>query len=53
MLFRSPDVLLSIVDQRTSGEPFDDIEKVLPFAEADGIIQDYHRLAGMARPQKS
>ena len=46
-----PDVLMTIVDQRTSGKPFDDIEKVLPFAEADGIIKDYHRLAGNVRPQ--
>lgn len=45
-----PDVLLRIVDERTDGRPFDDIEKVLPFAEADGIVKEYHRLAGMARP---
>jgi 5-methylphenazine-1-carboxylate 1-monooxygenase len=48
-----PDILMTIVDQRTNGEPFDDIENVLPFAEADGIIKDYHRLAGMARPQNA
>jgi 5-methylphenazine-1-carboxylate 1-monooxygenase len=48
-----PDILMTIVDQRTNGEPFDDIEKVLPFAEADGIIKDYHRLAGMARPRNA
>jgi 2-polyprenyl-6-methoxyphenol hydroxylase-like FAD-dependent oxidoreductase len=48
-----PDILMTIVDQRTNGEPFDDIENVLPFAEADGIIKDYHRLAGMARPRNS
>jgi 5-methylphenazine-1-carboxylate 1-monooxygenase len=45
-----PDVLMTIVDQRTNGKPFDDIEKVLPFAEADAIIKDYHRLAGNVRP---
>jgi 5-methylphenazine-1-carboxylate 1-monooxygenase len=48
-----PDVLTTIVDQRTNGKPFDDIEKVLPFAEADNIIKDYHRLAGMPRPPNS
>lgn len=48
-----PDILMTLVDQRTAGEPFDDIEKVLPFAEADGIIKEYHRLAGMARPQNA
>jgi 5-methylphenazine-1-carboxylate 1-monooxygenase len=48
-----PDILMTIVDQRTNGEPFDDIENVLPFAEADGIVKDYHRLAGMARPQNA
>lgn len=46
-----PDILMTIVDERTGGEPFDDIEEVLPFAEADGIIKEYHRLAGMARPR--
>lgn len=45
-----PDVLGSIVDERTAGQRFDDVEKVLPFAEADKIIKDYHRLAGMERP---
>jgi hypothetical protein len=45
-----PDVLMTIVDQRTNGKPFDDIEKVLPFAEADAIVRDYHRLAGNVRP---
>jgi len=45
-----PDVLMTIVDQRTGGQPFADIESVLPFAEADNIIKEYHRLAGMARP---
>jgi 5-methylphenazine-1-carboxylate 1-monooxygenase len=48
-----PDVLLTIVDERTRGQPFDDIENVLPFAEADAIIKNYHRLAGMARPQNN
>jgi 2-polyprenyl-6-methoxyphenol hydroxylase-like FAD-dependent oxidoreductase len=46
-----PDVLLTIVDERTNGQRFDNIENVLPFTEADGIIKNYHRLAGMARPQ--
>jgi 5-methylphenazine-1-carboxylate 1-monooxygenase len=46
-----PDVLMTIVDQRTNGKPFDDIEKVLPFAEADAIVKDYHRLAGNVRPK--
>jgi 5-methylphenazine-1-carboxylate 1-monooxygenase len=48
-----PDVLMTIVDQRTNGKPFDDIEKVLPFAEADNIVKEYHRLAGMPRPPNS
>jgi 5-methylphenazine-1-carboxylate 1-monooxygenase len=46
-----PDILMTIVDQRTKGKPFDDIEKVLPFAEADAIVKDYHRLAGNVRPK--
>ena len=48
-----PDVLMTIVDQRTNGERFDDIEKVLPAAAAERIISEYYRLAGMARPQNA
>jgi 5-methylphenazine-1-carboxylate 1-monooxygenase len=48
-----PDVLMTIVDQRTNGKPFDDIEEVLPFAEADSIVKEYHRLTGMPRPSNS
>jgi 2-polyprenyl-6-methoxyphenol hydroxylase-like FAD-dependent oxidoreductase len=45
-----PNLLLTLVDQRTGGRPFDDIEAVLPFAESDAIMRKYHRMAGMARP---
>jgi 2-polyprenyl-6-methoxyphenol hydroxylase-like FAD-dependent oxidoreductase len=45
-----PNLLLTLVDQRTGGRRFEDIETVLPFAESDAIMRKYHRLAGMARP---
>jgi 2-polyprenyl-6-methoxyphenol hydroxylase-like FAD-dependent oxidoreductase len=45
-----PEVIRRIVEERTGSKPFDDIEKVLPFAEADAIIGEYHRLAGMKSP---
>jgi 2-polyprenyl-6-methoxyphenol hydroxylase-like FAD-dependent oxidoreductase len=48
-----PEVVRRIVEQRTGGERFEDIEKVLPFAEADSIFKEYHRLAGMKRPNEN
>jgi hypothetical protein len=47
-----PEVVRRIVEERTGGERFDDIEKVLPFEEADAIFQEYHALAGMQRPRQ-
>ena len=47
-----PEVVRRIVEERTGGERFDDIEAVLPYAEADSIFQEYHRLAGMQRPNQ-
>ncbi|CAG9271661.1 FAD-dependent monooxygenase [Paraburkholderia unamae] len=47
-----PEVVRRIVEDRTGGARFDDIEKVLPFAEADAIFKEYHRLAGMKRPNE-
>lgn len=43
-------IIRRLVDQRTNNQPFDDIEKVLPFKEADDIFKYYHGLAGMKRP---
>lgn len=48
-----PEVVRRIVEERTGGQRFDDIEKVLPFEEADSIFKQYHRLAGMKRPNDS
>ncbi|RKP53531.1 pyridine nucleotide-disulfide oxidoreductase [Pararobbsia silviterrae] len=48
-----PEVVRRIVEERTQGQRFDDIEKVLPFAEADSIFKEYHRLAGMKRPNEN
>ena len=38
------------VAERTDGRPFDDIEQVLPLAEADEIFSRYHALVGQPRP---
>lgn len=48
-----PEVVRRIVEERTGGQRFDDIEAVLPFAEADAIFKDYHRMAGMKRPSEN
>jgi 2-polyprenyl-6-methoxyphenol hydroxylase-like FAD-dependent oxidoreductase len=47
-----PEVVRRIVEDRTGGARFEDIEDVLPFEEADSIFQEYHRLAGMQRPNQ-
>ncbi|HRN28533.1 MAG TPA: FAD-dependent monooxygenase [Terrimesophilobacter sp.] len=44
------EVIRRVVAERTDGKPFDDIEKVLPLAEADEIFSGYHRLVGQPRP---
>jgi len=47
-----PEVVRRIVEERSGGKPFDDIEKILSFAEADAIFKEYHRMAGMKRPDE-
>ncbi len=44
------EVIRRMVAERTGGKPFDDIERVLPLAEADEIFSGYHRLVGQPRP---
>ncbi|MFF2370535.1 FAD-dependent monooxygenase [Agromyces sp. NPDC058110] len=44
------EVIRRIVAERTDGQPFDDIEQVLPLAEADEIFSKYHALVGAPRP---
>ena len=44
------EVIRRMVAERTGGQRFDDIEKVLPLAEADEIFSKYHRLVGQPRP---
>jgi len=44
------EVIRRMVAERTDGKPFDDIEDVLPLAEADKIFSAYHALVGSPRP---
>ena len=44
------EVIRRMVAERTDGKPFDDIEEVLPLAEADGIFGPYHAMVGQPRP---
>jgi 5-methylphenazine-1-carboxylate 1-monooxygenase len=44
------EVIRRMVAERTDGNRFDDIEQVLPLAEADEIFSKYHRLVGQPRP---
>lgn len=43
------EVIRRMVEERTGGERFDDIEKVLPLAEADEIFSKYHAMVGQKR----
>ena len=40
------EVIRRMVAERTDGKPFDEIEEVLPLAEADEIFSNYHKLVG-------
>lgn len=44
------EVIRRMVEERTHGERFDNIEEVLPLAEADAIFSKYHALVGQPRP---
>jgi len=44
------EVIRRMVAERTDGKPFDNIEDVLPLAEADEIFSKYHALVGSPRP---
>lgn len=44
------EVIRRMVAERTGGQPFADVEEVLPLAEADGIFSRYHALVGSPRP---
>ena len=47
------EVIRRIVAERTGGERFEDIEQVLPLAEADEIFSRYHKLVGQPRHQRA
>lgn len=44
------EVIRRMVEERTGGKRFDDIEQVLPLAEADKIFGSYHAMVGQRRP---
>ncbi|UDY23447.1 FAD-dependent monooxygenase [Nocardioides sp. Kera G14] len=44
------EVIRRMVAERTEGKPFEDVEEVLPLAEADEIFSKYHALVGAPRP---
>lgn len=44
------EVIRRMVEDRTNGERFADIEEVLPLAEADAIFSEYHARVGQPRP---
>lgn len=44
------EVIRRMVEDRTGGERFENVEEVLPLAEADEIFSKYHSLVGQPRP---
>ncbi|WP_111495055.1 FAD-dependent monooxygenase [Marinobacter bohaiensis] len=47
-----PEVVRRIVEERSGGKPFDDIETIFPYEEALSIFSEYHAKAGMKIPGK-
>ncbi len=45
-----PEVVRRIVEERSGGKPFDDIEDIFPHEEALAIFSEYHAKAGMKIP---
>lgn len=45
-----PEVVRRIVEERSGGKPFDDIEAIFPYEEALSIFSEYHAKAGMKIP---
>ncbi|MGC3992821.1 MAG: FAD-dependent monooxygenase [Propionicimonas sp.] len=44
------EVIRRMVADRTGGEPFSNVDDVLPLAEADAVFSKYHALVGQPRP---
>lgn len=47
-----PEVIRRIVEERTGGKRFENLEEIFPYAEINAIFEEYHRLAGMRRPHE-
>ncbi|WP_330629356.1 FAD-dependent monooxygenase (plasmid) [Thioclava litoralis] len=45
-----PEVIRRLVEEKSGGQPFDDIDTVIPRAEVEALFMEYHRMAGMKRP---
>lgn len=45
-----PEVVRRIVEERSGGKPFEDIETIFPYEEALSIFSEYHAKAGMKIP---
>ena len=45
-----PEVIRRLVEERSGGKPFDNIDDVIPRAEVEALFMEYHRMAGMKRP---
>jgi hypothetical protein len=45
-----PEVVRRIVEERSGGKPFEDIEDIFPHEEALSIFSEYHAKAGMKIP---
>lgn len=45
-----PEVIRRMVEERSGGHPFDHIDTIIPRQEVEDLFMEYHRKAGMKRP---
>lgn len=45
-----PEVIRRMVEERSDGKRFDHIDNIIPRAEVEALFMEYHRKAGMKRP---
>jgi len=45
-----PEVIRRLVEEKSGGKPFGHIDDVIPREEVEALFMEYHRMAGMKRP---
>lgn len=45
-----PEVIRRLVEEKSGGKPFTSMDEIMPRAEVEALFMEYHRMAGMKRP---